>query len=597
MVPAKIVRLDALPLTAHGKVDRRALPAPAKSRARLEEDFQPPRTPVEIILAGIWTDVLGIDRVGVHENFFQVGGDSILGVQIIARANQAGLKLSTKQLFLCPTIAELAGAARIGATMQAEQDEVTGTVPLTPIQRWFFEKDFFDPHHYNQAVMLEAQHDLAPSSLEAVIKQLLIHHDALRLRFVREASGWRQFNAAFDGNVPFSCVDLSTVPETDHRVAIEEVATGLQSSLDLSEGPLLRAALFNLGASRPGRLLIAIHHLAIDGISWRILLEDLQTACEQLSRGQSIELPPKTTSFKCWSEMLAEHALSDELKRELPYWLDDSWSRAIYLPVDYFEGANLVDSSCTVSVSLSLEETRSLLQEVPEVYHTEINDVLLTALVDAFGEWTGERAVLIDLEGHGREDLFEQADISRTVGWFTSLFPVLLELGDEDDPGEALKSVKEQLRKIPNRGIGYGLLRYPGSDTDYDERLRSFPQAQISFNYLGQFDQVLSKSSAFDLASEVSGPARSSRSSRTHVIEINSSIIGRQLHVGWTYSENIHRRSTIEELARNYMESLRSLISHCQSPEAGGYTLSDVSQFGWDQEDLNRIVARISKNS
>jgi non-ribosomal peptide synthase protein (TIGR01720 family) len=479
--------------------------------------------------------------------------------------------------------------------IQAEQGVVTGPLPLTPIQHWFFEHNLAEPHHWNMAMLLEARQPLDSALLERAVEHLLLHHDALRLRFMCTASGWRQVSAAPDTAVPFSRVDLSALSEGEHAPAIEATAAELQASLNLSEGPLIQVNLLDLGAHKPSRLLIVIHHLAVDSVSWRILLEDVQTAYHQLSRGETIELPPKTTSFKHWAERLTTHVHSGGIEHELDHWLARSRTHVSPLPVDYTGGANTEQSARTVWVSLSAEETRALLREVPEVYHTQINDVLLTALVQAFSRWTGARSLLFNLEGHGREEIFEGVDLSRTVGWFTSIFPVLLSLEEGSHPGNALKSVKEQLRRIPNRGIGYGLLRYLSLDRGISRQLQALPQAQVSFNYLGQFDQMLSPSSLFALAKERSGPYRSARGERIYPLEITGRIMGGQLHVDWSYSENVHRHTTIEALAKSFLEALRALIVHCQSPEAGGYTPSDFPAAGLSQGDLDDLMAELTE--
>jgi hypothetical protein len=254
--------------------------------------------------------------------------------------------------------------------------------------------------------------------------------------------------------MPLTCVDLSAVPETEQESTLSAIATDLQTTLNLSSGRVVRIALFDLGTSQ--RLLLVIHHLVVDGVSWRILLEDLQIAYQQLSQGQAIQLPPKTTSFKHWAERLTEYAQSEALQQELDYWLTQSRRQIAPLPVDFPGGDNTVAHSHTISISLSQEETQALLQDVPAAYQTQINDVLLTALVQAVKQWTGESLLLVDLEGHGREEIFEDVDLSRTVGWFTTLFPVLLDIGAASSLADALKTVKEQLRNVPNRGIGYG---------------------------------------------------------------------------------------------------------------------------------------------
>jgi NRPS condensation-like uncharacterized protein len=347
---------------------------------------------------------------------------------------------------------------------------VTGSVALTPIQQWFFEQKLPEPHYFNQSALLEVPPDLTHEQLQQVVQQLIVHHDALRLRFVREDEHTQQINAAAQEPVPFSVIDLSHLSAEEQQTAMKAADAELQASLNLSTGPLVRVALFQLGKNQPGRLLFIIHHLAVDGISWRILLEDLATAYQQISGGSAIKLPPKTTSFQDWGDRLIEYGQSDAIAKELDYWLNES-IKVTALPVDYPSGKedNTLASTASVSLSLSEEQTRALLQDVPSAYNTQINDVLLTALVQSFAQWTGERSLLIDLEGHGREDLFEDVDMLRTVGWFTSLFPVRLQLEEIDHPGEALKLVKEQLRRIPNRGIGYGVLRYLRQDANYNQ--------------------------------------------------------------------------------------------------------------------------------
>jgi non-ribosomal peptide synthase protein (TIGR01720 family) len=306
-----------------------------------------------------------------------------------------------------------------------------------------------------------------------------------------------------------------------------------------------------------------------------------------------VQLPPKTTSFKQWSEFLQEYAQSTELQQEQNYWLQTSRQSCSTLPVDNPGGANAVALARTVSISLSIEDTRALLQEVPAVYRTQINDVLLAALVQTFNQWTGEQSLLVDLEGHGREAIANNIDLSRTVGWFTSIFPVLLTLEESLEPGEALKVVKEQLRSIPNRGIGYGVLRYLSKDA----QLQTLPQAEVRFNYLGQFDQVLPESSLFKLVNQTPGVSRSFADNRRYLIDINGFVLGGQLQLEWTYSEQIHKRATIEQLTTGYVQALRSLITHCQSPEAGGYTPSDFPKAQLSQNDLDKLLSKLNKAS
>ncbi|MDZ7970787.1 MAG: condensation domain-containing protein, partial [Nostoc sp. DedSLP03] len=584
---------DRLPLTPNGKVDRKALPEPDRIRPEFEETYIAPQTTVEKQLAGIWAQVLGLEKVGINDKFFELGGDSILSFQVISKANLAGLYLTPKQLFQHQTIAELATVASTNISMSAEQGLVTGSFPLTPIQRWFFEENFSNYHHYNQAVLLEVQQALNPVLLEQVIHYLLRHHDVLRSQFIQESSKWQAMIGEFEQVAPITVIDLSTLPPESQSAAITATCSELQASLNLSR-QLLRVALLNLGINQHNRLFIVIHHLVVDGVSWRILLEDLQTAYAQLSQGETIKLPPKTTSFKQWADQLQQYAQSALAQEEMDYWLQIRDQPCSSLPVDYPGGNNIMSSAGSVTVTLSAEETQALLQDVPAAYRTQINDVLLVALVQAFAKWTGQTTLLLDLEGHGREEILTDADISRTIGWFTSLFPIVLSVEETSNPGEALKIVKEQLRQIPNRGIGYGVLYYLNEDRRMTDVLRSLPKAEVIFNYLGQLDQVLNTSSMFKFASESDGSNQSDRNHRSYLLEIDGSIISGQLKLQWRYSHNLHKQSTVETLAQGFIEALRSIIAHCQSPEGVGFTPSDFPLVQLNQTELDLALQQIS---
>ncbi|GAX45364.1 non-ribosomal peptide synthase [Tolypothrix sp. NIES-4075] len=594
MVPKYFVILDALPLTPNGKVDRKALPAPQADLVR-EGEFVPPQTPIEQTLAAIWQEVLEVSQVGIHDNFFAIGGDSILSIQVVSQAKQVGIQITPKQLFQYQTLAELAAVANTTTAVLAQQKVVTGEVPLTPIQKWFFEQNWFNPHHFNQSVLLQLPNNFNPSFLSKAVSQLLEHHDALRLLFISTEGNWRQINKGLEDSVPFEQVDLSQVPQSEQLTALEEIAARLQASLNLNVGPLMRVVLFNLGSNCCQSLLIAIHHLAVDGVSWRILLEDLFAVYQQLERGESVQLQKKTTAFQDWAIRLSHYAQSNILQQQLNYWLNLPWSKVAPLPVD--EPANkqynTVANAAEVSVALDKKQTDALLQEVCVAYNTQINDVLLTALAQSLRKWTGKSAFLIDLEGHGREDLFEEVDLSRTVGWFTSLFPVLLHLESTTDLGETLKAVKEQLRGIPLRGIGYGILRYLNQDSEICIQLQALPQADIRFNYFGQFAQegFVGVSWQFDAMSKHFD--RSSEGGRPYLLDVNAMVVEGKLQITWTYCCQVHHSATVKLLAHNYIEELQKLIDHCLSPEAKGYTPSDFPEAGLSQEQLDTLLAEV----
>jgi non-ribosomal peptide synthase protein (TIGR01720 family) len=599
MIPAAFFTLEALPLTPNGKIDRQALVGwvERSETHQLEfstENFVPPQTQTEELLATIWMNVLNLEQVGIHDNFFELGGDSIISIQVISRANQAGLQLTPKQLFQHQTIAELAIVAQTtGRSYQAEQGLVTGEVPLTPIQHWFFAQQLPEAHHFNQAVLLKVSPKLQPEQLETIISQLLQHHDILRLRFVEGEKQVITDNCSLitDNESLITIKDLSHLHATEQTSVIEATATELQARLNFEKGPLLRVALFQLSIEQPNRLFLVLHHLAIDGVSWRILWEDFVTAWQQLSRGENIVLPPKTTSFQQWAKRLTAYAVSEPLLAELEKWITQAHWQVKPLPVDSHSHQalpNTVANAKQITVSLNQAQTHALLNEVPATYQTQINDILLTALVQSFAEWTGEKLLLIDLEGHGREELFTDIDLSRTVGWFTSQFPVLLDLRSvANESGAAIKAIKEQLRQIPQHGIGYGILRYLNSDTA--AQLKALPQAQVVFNYLGQFQDV-SIEPLLGFASEDSGADSSPLNHRVYLLEINGSITEEQLQLTWSYSQNDFQSATIEQLAQNFIIALQTLITHCQSPEVGGYTPSDFSTTELSQEMLDDIL-------
>ncbi len=593
MVPSRFILIDALPLTPSGKVDRGALPPPDSIGPTLGDSLVLPRNQVEESLAGIWASVLGLESVGVYDDFFELGGDSIISIQIVSRARQAGLTLAPGQLTENPTIAALASMIGTDKPVQAEQGPVSGTVPLSPIQHWFFEQQFVESQHWNQWMILELSSPLEYSLLEQAAQQLGHHHDALRLRFTPTSTGSQQSHADPVAEVPVTKVDLSGVEEGHRETILLETVERMQSRLNLSEGPLISLAHFGMGEGRPDRILILIHHLAVDSTSWHILLEDLNTACKQLRRGEIVQLPPKTSSFKSWSEQLSKHAQSPTVRRELGFWLGQAGSETPALQVDEATDENTIASSHSVIVSLSPEETQSLLHQVPSAYNTQINDALLTALVLALSQFDGPTSIKVGLEGHGREQIVEDIDLSRTVGWFTSFFPVTLRIENISDLGEALKSIKEQLRRIPSRGIGYGLLRYLSQNQEISEKLSALSEPEVLFNYVGRFDQPSVEDSIFHLSTFPSA-SRNPKQHRSHLLEVNAAIFELRLTLRWTYSSRIHRRETVEHIANAYIDALQRIIVHCLHPESAGYTPSDFPEAGLSQADLDSLIDGVS---
>jgi len=593
MIPSAFMLLDALPLSPNGKVDRQALPMPDHIRSAPEGGYAAPQTPAEELLAQIWAEVLHLERVGLHDNFFALGGDSILSIQVVSRVKQAGLQIMPRHIFQYQTIAELTAVVGTLSSSGAEQGLVEGAVPLTPVQHWFFEQALPEPQHFNQALVLELREPLELHWLERTMQHLIEQHDSLRLRYQRTEAGWQQTSLGWTPPLAVVRLDLSGLAMAAQDLALGIAAAQLHARLDLERGPLIRVALVDLGTLRPGRLLLIIHHLAIDGVSWRTLIEDLQTIYIQLNRGAAVALPRKTTSFKQWAERLLDYAQTTALKDESAYWLAPARRTIARLPISNNAGPNTVASACTVSVALNIAETRALLQDVPRAYRTQINDVLLTALAQALAQWIGGNTLLVDLEGHGREAIFDDLDLSRTLGWFTTVFPVILELKGAAGPGASLKAIKEQLRRVPQRGIGYGLLRYLSRDAAIRAQLQTQPQAEVLFNYLGQIDQALDPATLLRLVSATYGPLRSPRGTRRYELEISAFIVEGQLQLEWTYSMHRHESALIAEVADAYIEALRALIAHCLSPDTGGYTPSDFPESELSQAALDELIAEL----
>ncbi len=595
MIPSIFIILKYLPLTPNGKIDRKSLPAPDTERPELGETFVAPRTETEKILTEIWSQVLGIEKIVIRDNFLELGGDSILSIQIIARANQAGFKLTLKQVFQYQTIEELAGTASTSKIDIDEQGLVEGSVLLNAVQHWFFEIENPEPHHWNLSTLMDVKGVIDHEKMKNVIQKLLEHHDALRLRFSATPTGWKQINKSPDGEIPYSIIDLSSNSDKQKAVGIE--IEKLHKNLNFMEGPTFRVAYLKLGSELGDKLIIVVHHLVVDSISLSIINEDIILAYNQLSENSRINLPPKTTSFKKAMEKLSDNSTSEELKSEQNYWLNLFSHDIVKLPRDLNEGDNYEETTSSIRVSLNEEETKKLFQSVPKTYNTQINDILLSALSISMQGWIGGKPLLINMEGHGREEIFEDIDISRTVGWFTSIFPVVLHTGNTSDTGNIIKLVKEMLRNIPNKGLGFGLLKYLSNDKDIVQKFRTFPEPEIIFNYLGNLSGVASESQTFRPIPEFPGPLHSPKAKRRHLIEINGWVAAGKLYIEWVHSKKIHLSATIEKLAQSYVATLRSIIEHCENPDAGGFTPSDFSEADLNPEELDKLLLKYTESN
>ncbi|MCY8881064.1 amino acid adenylation domain-containing protein [Bacillus spizizenii] len=581
MIPAYFIQLKAMPLTLNGKIDRRALPSPRENLTGM--DYTAPRTELEKILAATWESVLGLERVGVSDHFFELGGDSIKSIQVSSRLYQAGYKFEIKHLFKYPTISELVPYVE-PVTRVAEQGEIKGPAFLTPIQHWFFDQRYPDLHHYNQAVMLYWKEGLNVPMLREVMRKIVEHHDALRMVYVPAKHGYEARNRGIDEGDLFSLEMFSLLEENNVAQTIETLSNEIQQSIQLAEGPLIKLGLFQ--CQDGDHLLIVAHHLVIDGVSWRILIEDIAAAYEQLLNGEAIQLPKKTDSYLLWAEQLKRYAESPEFEMKNQYWFQHEHIPLPKLPKDNEQEIGLAEDRETIIVQWTAEETERLLKNAHRAYTTEMNDLLLTGLGIAIHRWTGHEDILIHLEGHGRESIIPDLDISRTVGWFTSQYPVFLPIKADHDISQRIKTVKEHLRKIPQKGIGYGIIKYL---SDHREDREFTGQPEISFNFLGQFDQDLQNGS-IEVSPYSSGKIASDKHPLTYALDINGMISNGRLSLAISYCGKQYHKETMETCADLLKSSLRQVIEHCTAQDQVQLTPSDISLKEISIDELDQFV-------
>ncbi|MEZ4692105.1 MAG: amino acid adenylation domain-containing protein [Ignavibacteria bacterium] len=509
MVPAMWVKMDKLPLTQNGKVDRRALPEIDGSEL-MSKEYVAPRNEMETALAEIWKNLLHIDKVGIHDNFFELGGDSIITIQVLSRARRLGYELKPKDIFIHQTIAGLSEviAERTLSAVTGEQGELTGEAGLLPIQQWYFEEENENVSHFNQSILLSVNKNATPEMLEKAMKQLTSHHDALRFTYSNSDGKWTQEYGSDYGE--FIVEDLRTEEKYEFGNRVKEIGDRYQSALDIEKGQIVKFVLMQTpDYEKENRLLLIIHHLAVDGVSWRIILEDFELLLTGFSDNKETDLGKKSSSYRQWFKVLEQYGKSKDLLSQEKYW---SKTIGSYVPIKVdkkYEGIVRAKDIKSSIIKFDEKQTKLLLSEVPGVYHTEINDILLCALAMTVSEWNSDEKVVIGMEGHGRESisesLIENIDTSRTVGWFTSLYPVLLELNSGINISDSIKSVKEQLRRVPDKGLGFGVLKYINKEEKYSDKA----YWDIVFNYLGQLDQAVGSSKWFSGAGESAGEFRS----------------------------------------------------------------------------------------
>ena len=586
MIPTYLIQLDAFPLTANGKLDRKAFPRPGRDDL-LDTEYQPPTNPTEQLLVKIWQEVLKQKEIGITDHFFSLGGDSIKAIQVAARLQQHGKKIDVHQILQYPTIQTLAMRVE-DQRLPSSQQPLTGKVPLTPIQRHFFAQSFANKHHWNQAVLIASPSPWEIEGVKRSFQQLVSYHDVLRMRYFETEKGQIEQRMEEVSTIHFTVDTFHYDRETDLAKKIREEADRLQRSLNLEHGPLVRLAIFETDDRH--ELLIIVHHLLIDGVSWRILLDDFFHLYQGYLQQKKRSLPPKTTSYQLWAQKLLAYANSSEFLQEVAYWeeMDKKTIPPLFRSDTILPKGRLKDSA-TLQFCLNKEQTTALLEEVHHAYHTEINDLLLAGLCLAVREWSQVHRMALNLEGHGREGIFDGVDLTRTIGWFTTIYPVVFELSSSLIP-DMIKSVKETLRAVPNKGLGYGVLRYLTKPKNR-KNLRFSVQPEISFNYLGQFSEEIR------FAGIGSGTAQMgdcfSPTSLIHPLEIYGAVLDDRLQFRFLFLQTACQRAQMQRLADLYQHFLIQIIQHCKGKTEPTWTPSDFSASNLSSEELDQFLQNL----
>ncbi|HKV95701.1 MAG TPA: amino acid adenylation domain-containing protein [Candidatus Angelobacter sp.] len=606
MVPAFITILPSLPLNSNGKLDRKALPSPEVAES---SSGRMPRTHAEEVLCSLMVQVLGVPRATLDDNFFALGGDSILAFQLVSRARQAGVIVSLRDVFEQETIESLAAVSQSQDVAAAVPDVGVGPMPPTPMTCWFLESGG-TLHRFSQSIVLQVPANLKRQDLVRVLQTIINHHDALRLRFTG-AQGpredWRldiQTQDAVNADSCLRVIDIAGLSGDACKQKITQEGQAATERLSAENGIMLQAVWFNAGRTAPGHLLLTIHHVVVDGVSWRILVPDLMAAWAAISAGNDPVLEPSPFSFRGWVERLSREALNPERMRELSFWTDALKNAPELVPGGQLDPSrDTLDKARQIVLTLPPKVTAPLLNQVASTFHTRINDVLLTGLVLSVLQWQRQHhssdntSVLIDLEGHGRERIFEGVDLSRTVGFFTIMFPLHLDVGPLDLEeawaggkalGSALKSIKEQLRAVPDNGIGYGLLRYLNPETA--PALSGLTKSQIDFNYLGRFP--VAETTDWSPSDAFTGGLDPEMSFH-HPLEIDSMVVeraaGPELTALWTWIPGILSEQDVQLMAEGWFHMLEALVQLSEQPGVGGLTPSDLPLVALSQSEIDRL--------
>ncbi|HHX3464749.1 TPA: amino acid adenylation domain-containing protein, partial [Legionella pneumophila] len=586
MIPLFFICLEKMPLTPNGKLDRNALPLPEGEI--YHTPYVAPRNEKERILVGIWQDVLHMKQVGIHHNFFELGGDSIVSIQVVARARQHGLNIQVRDIFRHTTIARLSEITPVDQTFEKMEKDNQGLIPLLPIQERFFDWTLSEHQYYVQSNLLILSPGIDKLTLEQAIRDAISNHDVFRIRFVISAHQQRYE----EEHSPIVLHQINLSGTKDFCQSLEEYTVSLQKDLNLEQGPLYQVALIDGAPDKRLRLFIIIHHLIVDGVSWRILIEDLETAYKARAQGKEPSLAKEQSSYKDWSIALREEAKEKTslMRASRAYWLKDL--KIEPMPRDFDKKNQGIRVSKRISWQLGINETSLLLRRLPQNFHTTTRLILLTALAMAYRQWSHHTSLFLHLEGHGREEriLKKTADLSRTMGWFTSIYPLNLKLPSEKaDLRASLRMIREQLQAIPGRGLGYWVLRYL-SDKSTQEALKQYDEPGLVFNYMGQFAASQSHE-LFEFSVEPRGTLLSPKERKWPLLVVDATVMNERLVMEFNYDSFAFREDTVKQFADYFYETIHLFIkNHNEVTEQQWLSPADLPLISLSQAQIDKLI-------
>ncbi|MEK4444282.1 MULTISPECIES: amino acid adenylation domain-containing protein [unclassified Niallia] len=590
MIPSQFIRIDSIPLTPSGKVDRVLL---SNHQLLVEDKYKSkeivqPRNKTEEILLEVWTEILPKKKIGIYDSFFDLGGDSIQSIQIVAKAKTRHINITPKDIFEHLTIENIAKIASRREDVTKMSEESDDPVLLTPIQKWFFELNLQNPHHFNQAVILNLDPRISFEMAKRVIHTIVKQHDALRMYFNEKddvINVIEPSNELIEEESLLLVKDISELNSEEQKIVIEDYAAKLQTEINIFQPFVFKFAYIETGFGQPSRLVLIIHHLVVDGVSWRILINDIFTCFQQLLNNNRINLLPSSTSFAEWSRTLQQSFSVNRLELEVEYWekiIKHSNKGKIL-----FETPNVKYGKVREYTNfISQENTSRFLNIVPNFLKARIEEVILSVWIETLYKYFNINSILIDMEGHGRNLSMEEIDLTRTIGWFTSLYPLHIERKSNWDYFDLVQEIKMALSKVPQNGINFGLLRYMSKK----HTLSTFHSSGIRFNYVGDLDSTLPSGKLLSISSESPGESIGKGNRTNYVLDVNLGINRGKIHYNFVYNDSFLSVHEIEKISEILISEIDIMTQYCETQQSYNYTILSIPQNDIKRNDIEQIV-------